>query len=476
MGIHWNSYHSNILLVRTLTFIMATNFSGLEIACAVCANMKDQLNTTPLNCQAHYICKDCLFERCKSENGDLKNCSYCSTVTSVNRISIYVDNSNLWIEGKKAYARVKGLSTPEDPRARFDIGKVGEVVAAGRENHVDGRTLYGSRPPEADTVWKKIEKHKWLVDISDKSFHTGKEKQVDAKLITDLVSLVTKSAPGVVIIVSGDADYIPPIEKALECKWQVEVWAWKQAISSAIKNHPSLNKGLQVHYLDENLDDIMFINDELNPSKATKKQLESAIIFNIKLDGSAMKQKTYWKVKHDLQELTRWPIVYYTLPSQKDAFVVEVLAMFMTVNSESYNIDKVLRDLKSKWKKTLHLSGDPLRYDKYYTHLEDKGALHFMTDIFPRCKSHDSEQYDNMSEMSDTSSIKSRSSSKSTGRDFNSKDLYKTTLCVHFNRSSCSRGDSCRYAHGYKDPKSYCTVCEKPGHVFGSPGQPCASK
>ena len=188
---------------------MATKVRSLEVCCVNCDKMKENSTTLELNCGAHYLCQECLLEKAKSKVKDFQQCSICSTST---KVSIFVDDANLWIEGKKAYAKEKGLDTPEDPRARFNIGRVTEVVAASREDQIKRITLYGSRPPEVDTVWKKMKEHNWKLDIKERSYHTGKQKQVDSQLITDVVSLVaSQSAPGILVIVSGDADYIPPI-------------------------------------------------------------------------------------------------------------------------------------------------------------------------------------------------------------------------------------------------------------------------
>ena len=171
-----------------------------------------------LKCKKHYICDNCCDKREDSPEftGKIRECQKCHPKvfqTQPPKVWIYVDDSNLWIEGKKAYAKAHNLLTSEDPRARFDIGQLNEVVAEGRE--VGGRMLYGSKPPPVDTVWAKMEEQGWNVKIENKSYHTGKEKQVDSKLITDVVSVVNREKIGTVIIVAGDVDYKPPIEEAL---------------------------------------------------------------------------------------------------------------------------------------------------------------------------------------------------------------------------------------------------------------------
>jgi len=58
---------------------------------------------------------------------------------------VFIDNSNIFIEGQKYYARHLNLRVPQDPRCRIDIGNLLDLA-------VDGKTLcygklYGSEPP-----------------------------------------------------------------------------------------------------------------------------------------------------------------------------------------------------------------------------------------------------------------------------------------------------------------------------------------
>ena len=202
-----------------------------------------------LKCKKHFICDNCCDNREVSPEftRKIRECQKCHPEVfhaQPPKVWIYVDDSNLWISGKKAYAEAHKLLTSGDPRARFDIGYLNEVIAEGRE--VSSRTLYGSRPPPVDTVWAKIEEQGWKVDIKQKRYHTGKEKQVDVQLVADVVSLVNWEKTGTVIIVSGDSDYIPAINEALAQGWKVEVWSWEKALSADIRDHERRGKGLHV--------------------------------------------------------------------------------------------------------------------------------------------------------------------------------------------------------------------------------------
>jgi hypothetical protein len=71
---------------------------------------------------------------------------------------ILVDNSNVFIEGRKFSARRKGMQRqsieekdPQDPSWRLDFGKLLEFLAEGRP--IIAAILVGSTPPSNDSVW-----------------------------------------------------------------------------------------------------------------------------------------------------------------------------------------------------------------------------------------------------------------------------------------------------------------------------------
>lgn len=69
----------------------------------------------------------------------------------MNECIIIVDNSNVWIEGKKFSAKIKGVKPLQngkhidDPSWRIDFGKLLTVVAG--EQKIREAILVGSRPP-----------------------------------------------------------------------------------------------------------------------------------------------------------------------------------------------------------------------------------------------------------------------------------------------------------------------------------------
>ena len=462
---------------------MATSLPAVGKPSCLDCQKADSNPDVMLKCKKHYICYNCCDEReVRPEfTRKIRECQKChpevfqTQPTEPPKVWIYVDDSNLWIEGKKAYAEAHKLLTSEDPRARFDIGKLHEVVAEGRE--VGGRILYGSKPPPVDTVWARVEEQGWKVDIKQKSYHTGKEKQVDVQLVADIVDLVGQMKNGTVIIVSGDSDYIPAINKALTRGWKVEVWSWERALSADIREHDRRGKGLRVEELNGHIHHIMSVNSSFDPTRFTKDELllrlqEASILLTV---SEKCKQRSKrWKEFNDtIQGIVKWPVLYLQVSNAKG--YVEVLAIFLSVNHEKPGLDKCIKEIgKTKNMKQLNLTTKPLTFRYLHKSLGDK--LEWLKPLLLECKSPDVQYEEDTSDTQSVSSAcaRSRRSSgvpitpqKASHKETEILTTYKTKRCRNYDKSSCPNGDQCKFAHGDRDPMAWCTICRKKGHVAG---------
>lgn len=125
---------------------------------------------------------------------------------------IVVDNSNIFIEGQKYSAKVKGQKGASDPSWRINFGSLLAGLADGRQIHA--AILVGSRPPAQDTVWKEAEKLGFSVTVHDRDAQ-GKEKAVDTELVAQgTEAIVEAPEPMTLVIASGDRDFIPLVKVA----------------------------------------------------------------------------------------------------------------------------------------------------------------------------------------------------------------------------------------------------------------------
>ena len=177
---------------------------------------------------------------------------------------MFVDNSNIWIECKRAEAKLKFKKNPlfdEDPRLRLDMGRLAEQVRKGRP--IIDAQLYGSEPPEIDTIWQLATKKGWEVNRFKRNVISGKEKQLDTSIVADITELVCHSQvrklkfeklKNVIVLVAGDSDFIPAIRKVISQNgwWRIEVWGLARSMSNDIKQlskeYPDI---VQINYMDK---------------------------------------------------------------------------------------------------------------------------------------------------------------------------------------------------------------------------------
>jgi uncharacterized LabA/DUF88 family protein len=112
-------------------------------------------------------------------------------------------------------------SKGEDGRSRF----VGSAYIAGVI-------------PDDDSFWRIAERQGFKVKRGYLSSSGGyqRSKQDDAYLITEITStLYEQPAPSTVVLVAGDADYVPPLLRANEKNWRVEVAFIARGLSSGLE-------------------------------------------------------------------------------------------------------------------------------------------------------------------------------------------------------------------------------------------------
>lgn len=144
---------------------------------------------------------------------------------------IIVDNSNIWIEGMKYSANIKGLPSvdgkdPCDFKWRIDFGKLLNKVAEGAV--IRKAILVGSRPPKNDSLWNNAKNKGFEVIVHDRNSE-NKEKSVDTELVAQGVELICTTSIATLKILSGDSDFLPLVKIASNRGWETEMWAFSSA-------------------------------------------------------------------------------------------------------------------------------------------------------------------------------------------------------------------------------------------------------
>ena len=556
---------------------MATARTGEE-----CFKCKRKPGIIPLSCEKHFVCRDCLLQLfntgssnptvgkevfyCPSCQGDAhgrmaisrsdstqsqivsKARSYKEaltseppSITSAQRHSdadnsassreadqpgalpgiwIFVHQSNMWIEAKKLYSKLKGFMTDQDHRVRIDMGKLADVLGSGREE-VIGK-LYGSEPPPIDTVWKRIRERGWEVITSQRSQLTGKEKQVDTKLVTDVISLACKTPVQertTMILVTGDANMIPAIEGVVnEERWKVEVYMWGSAISNQLRRFAHRhNDRVKVSDLDQYLEKVTFTSMKFNISNPNFRSMVCAfgIVFAMK-EGAFSPSRVPTNEWIDyLDSLAQWPSQYYWF-DHKTSITNDLVVVFKPISGKRFDIKNFLQSVQdsseSKLKFRLPLVTGVQTFIQFIGALAREGKQHPAVKQFDAVLvqlgvySHDDvcAGYENeASYVSDPSQEtwrifhkKHRPQSRQRytedcpnhyncfygtrcyyghsddemayfkkRKDGRGNPQRKITLCKAFMDKKCfKKAEECDWAHGDED--AWCKVCRKTGHLL----------
>ncbi|MES1950499.1 hypothetical protein S4A8_06558 [Salinisphaera sp. S4-8] len=153
---------------------------------------------------------------------------------------IYVDNSNLYIEGRRVSAVQQGGAESIyeamnlgilDHGYTISFGKLHQFLTGDDLSKIKRVALFGSRPPPNDGIWQFAERAGFELHLEDRNI-ANKEKKID----TGVATLITKDAykcgdadADVFTLVSGDADYVPTIKALAEDGYRVEVVFWDHA-------------------------------------------------------------------------------------------------------------------------------------------------------------------------------------------------------------------------------------------------------
>ncbi len=133
-----------------------------------------------------------------------------------NLVHVFVDDQNLFwgIVNDE-----RGISF------RIDFGRL--LLAASRDVNGKARgvkTAYiAGVIPDDDSFWEVAKSQGFTVRRGYLG-SSGRSKLDDAYLMTDLVStLYEESGPSTIVLVAGDADYMPALKRSLEKGWRNEV-------------------------------------------------------------------------------------------------------------------------------------------------------------------------------------------------------------------------------------------------------------
>lgn len=105
---------------------------------------------------------------------------------------VYIDNSNVFIEGKRVSAVQKGLAMNIwdaiqnrilDPAYRLDFGRLHSFVAGNDPSKIRRAMLFGSRPPQNDSLWNIARAAGFEVVVEDRNFANRERELIQGLLL-----------------------------------------------------------------------------------------------------------------------------------------------------------------------------------------------------------------------------------------------------------------------------------------------------
>jgi uncharacterized LabA/DUF88 family protein len=153
---------------------------------------------------------------------------------------VYVDNSNLYIEGRRVSAVTNNLATDIndamnngifDHGYTIDFGKLYEFLCGQDDRDIKRVALFGSRPPPNDGIWRYAKKAGFELHLEDRNV-ANKGKKIDTSIATLLTKDAYKSgnpAEDLFVLVAGDSDYVPTVNELKLDSFRVEVVFWDHA-------------------------------------------------------------------------------------------------------------------------------------------------------------------------------------------------------------------------------------------------------
>jgi uncharacterized LabA/DUF88 family protein len=172
---------------------------------------------------------------------------------------IYVDNSNLYIEGKRVSAVVRGLAMNIydamynrilDHDYTISFGRLHEFVAGTDKSQIARAVLFGSRPPPNDSIWKYAKSAGFELVLEDRNV-ANKEKKIDTGIVSAMVKDAYKradKAKDTMVLVAGDGDFVPAVRDLREDGFRVDVVFWDHVakeLREAASGFTSLNDHLE---------------------------------------------------------------------------------------------------------------------------------------------------------------------------------------------------------------------------------------
>eukprot|EP00042_Codosiga_hollandica_P048926 m.559355 g.559355 ORF g.559355 m.559355 type:complete len:497 (+) comp57771_c0_seq1:334-1824(+) len=160
--------------------------------------------------------------------------------TQAEFVYMFLDNSYTFIEGQKAAALRRDLRSRLDPRIRIHMANMRQELC-GPHRIIKRSCLYGSEAQSLSSVWSSAKSAETEVQVFRRSPVTGKERNVEARIVSDLNQLRLEFASQLsvpagerhtAVILTGDQAVVQPCRQLLlTTPLNIELHAYKHSHS-----------------------------------------------------------------------------------------------------------------------------------------------------------------------------------------------------------------------------------------------------
>lgn len=151
-------------------------------------------------------------------------------------VHIFWDNSNLFHRAQDTCDNRRGMG--REPGHRFDLRL--QFLAlfdfARCDRTVEKAVAAGSVPPDLAAVWEQLGDTGLMVDLQERGAASNREQGVDKALQLEMMnSVVDREIPAVAVVLTGDGDFRPYVDRMLNKGWGVEVLSFSNGFSPRLR-------------------------------------------------------------------------------------------------------------------------------------------------------------------------------------------------------------------------------------------------
>lgn len=153
---------------------------------------------------------------------------------------VYVDHSNVYIEGKRVLAvsegmaqnvREAGLNDILDHGFRLDFGRLRHFVAGKDRGGIKRCVLFGSEPTPSGVLWQLARQAGFEVILEGRN-PQNREKRIDTGIVAAMARdayTIADRAEDTITLVAGDGDFVPIVQLLVADGFCVHVAFWQHA-------------------------------------------------------------------------------------------------------------------------------------------------------------------------------------------------------------------------------------------------------